>query len=200
MPGDDACRSSASTPMTPVRRDEHLLPACSRARAAVSAAIVSRVGEALFAGAGIRAAAVDDDRAGAALRVLEMPPRDEHRRRLREVRREERRRRGWRVCGEDGEVERGAAALMPQWSAGGREPGRRREPPVGRRRWRTSRERRGVSHAARPAARMPGCGRRSSRSTAYWPQRRKCGQEWQSVTIFSGSHTCGTIENPSWTK
>jgi hypothetical protein len=38
--------------------------------------------------------------------------------------------------------------------------------------------------------------RSRERTTAYCPQRRNWLQDLQSVAIFSGSHACGTIENP----
>ena len=45
------------------------------------------------------------------------------------------------------------------------------------------------------------CRARTSGSiTAYCPQVRKCAQDRQSASIFSGSQVCGTIENPIWTK
>ena len=152
--------------------------------AAVSAAIVSAFARPCGAGAGVGAAAVDDDGARHAVGPFEVLPRHEDRRRLREIRREERSRRRERVGGDHGEVERVGDALMPQCSALDVKPRGAVTPPAAAAIGDVAHGC-GVSHAAPPAERTrAGCGS-TLRTTAYWPQCRKCTQEWQSVTIFS---------------
>ena len=119
MPGDDAVHLEVDADDAG-RCDEHFARIAASA-AATSAAMRVGIRHPLVAGAGVGAAAVHDDRARDAAGPREMLLRDEHRRRLREVRREESGRRGGRVGRDHGQIERVGLGLDAAVQRGRRE-------------------------------------------------------------------------------
>ena len=130
MPADTVSHRQADTDHTG-GGDEHLVGAAAQARRDIGRH-VARVRDAVLAGAGIRAAAVHHDGAHAPLGPLDVLARDEHRRRLRQVRREQRSRSGRTVRGEHGEVERRGRRLDAGVQRRRREAGRRGDTTRGR--------------------------------------------------------------------
>jgi len=109
----------------PCARDEHLLWRAAEGSRGLFGHL-PRVLEAERARARIRAAAVHDDGPGDAVGVVQVTARYDHRGSLGEVRREERRRGHWRICGQYRQIEGRGRGLDAAVHARGRETSRRR--------------------------------------------------------------------------
>ena len=189
------------------RRDQHLLGRAAE-RGCRGRGHATRHVHARISGAGVGTAAVDDDGARRAAGPREVLARDEDRRRLGEVRREHRGRRGGRVGHDERQIQT-AAGLDAGADARGAEAQRRssRRPrslrataSVMRRGWARWR----LGRRPTPGAYTGSCTRSrpssSGTSIPYWPHFLNCGHLTQSVKTFSSSHSCGTIEKPRCAK
>ena len=195
---------SSGTPMTPVDATSTWSARSPRPRPR-RAAMCTRHGQAGLAGAGVGAAAVDDDGRGHAAGLRQVLARHDDRRRDGLVRREHRRgrRRARRRRSAPGRAAPTAAAglrrLMPHATPAARKPAGRGHAAVDvlnhvsilafvmRRR----------TGERRPAPRTSSTSRSDHHHRVLLAAAEQRAASTQSVEIFSGSHRCGTIEK-SW--